>query len=185
MIYTSWFTDLFINEAKKALDRHSGTGGGESLPSTIILEDESGNQIAAMLTDEVVHLTADKDTDIREGTTAITGEGVVTGGKDIPGYYISEGVRKILNGREFSIPLREGRYNYTALQALICPYNTSYDDSVSTDRVAINTNVYPVNSTESISKITKNDEGESIDFGLMNDSGVPYVIRYFTYKEEY
>lgn len=179
-----WFNELFINEAKKALAHHAGIGGsGESLPNTIILEDESGNQIAAMLTDETIYLTADPDTDIRDGKTAITSVGVVEGNKEIPNYHTHEGTRLVPAGSLFAIPNED--YDYTKFQAIICAYNTSLLDSVASKYVVINDNVYATGSTMSIATVFKDSENARIDLGMMNETGHPCVMRYFMYREEY
>lgn len=149
-----------------------------------ILVDENGREIPAVLVDEEVKLTATVN-DIRKGTTAVTDDGVVTGEKEIPAYYVTEGARKITPGSQFLLKIRNGRYAYTRLQALFCVYNTSIDDSVFTDRVVINDSVYPVNSNTAISKITLNDDAEMIMFNVTNTGDNAYILRYFSYKEEY
>jgi hypothetical protein len=178
----NWFKDLFINEAKKALARHSGTGG-ESMPSTIILEDNYGVQVAAMLTNEKVRLTANKDVDIRDGTTAITSEGLVTGNKEIPAYHVTEGTKVIPNNGECKIGIPN--YKYTRLQAIVCSFNTNLSNSVAAEKVVINGKLYPVSSTEVDNIVDIDDETKSIDLGIINTSGKPYLIRYFSYKEIY
>lgn len=156
---------------------------GSDNTQTYILVDEEGNEIPAVLVDEEVTLTANAATDIRIGTTAVTDEGVVTGGKEIPVYHATEGSKLVTNGSKLvlSIP----RYNYTRLQAIICSFNTNMANSVAAEKVAINDCVYPVQSTEVESTITLNDEIGYIDFGITNTSGKPCLIRYFTFKEIY
>lgn len=74
-----WFTKMFISEAKPALQRHSGSGGTvEVIPDTLILVDENGVEVVAVMTDEEVDLTATAN-DIRLGVVAVTDEGIVTG----------------------------------------------------------------------------------------------------------
>lgn len=148
-----------------------------------ILVDENGYEVPAVLVDEPVMLTANATTDIRKGMTAVTDEGVVTGEKEIPSYNTSEGFKGIPNGSKFILPLPN--YEYTKLQAIICPFNTSMSNSVSAERVALNDSVYPVLSTIADSKIIVDGENKRIDFGLTNTSGEMYLIRYFTYKEIY
>lgn len=156
---------------------------GEGLPEMFILEDENGNQMAAVLTDETIELTADKTTDIRKGTTAVTNEGVVQGEKEIPAYHVTEGYKVIQNNSSFILSI--ANYDYTKLQAIFTPFNTSIEDSVAANRVVINDNVYPVQSVESESPVIKSDAYQRIEFGLTNTSGSPCVIRYFSYKEIY
>lgn len=179
-----WFNDLFIEEAKHALNRHNGSGGGSGSgpeDKTFILIDEFGNEIPAVLTDEEVDLTATPN-DIREGVIAVTDDGVVEGTKEIPSYISREGFRVITNGSKFTIPT-DG-YDYTKLQAIFCVYNTSVLDSVSADRVVINDYVYPVHSIVSESIVTKDHENARIDLGITNTSDELYILRYFTFREE-
>lgn len=145
---------------------------------TYILVDENGNEIPAVLTEEEVDLTATAN-DIRLGSIAVTDDGVIEGTKEIPSYYTTEGMVVVMSGKDFTINSLRSRYDFTKLQALFC------SNSVVTDKVCINTNVYPVNSKNVLSTVTVNAIDEIIDFGITNDTTVPYVIRYFTYKEEY
>lgn len=158
--------------------------GGASLAQTYILQDSDGNEIPAVLVESETVFDATAN-DIREGKTAATDIGVVVGEKFIPPYYTSVGCRLIQSGSEFSIPLPKlDAYNYTSLQCIICPHNNSISDSVSAERVVIDNNVYSVNSAIVISAVTKDADEKSVKLGIVNDSGVPYIIRYFTYKEE-
>lgn len=157
-------------------------GGGGSL-KTLIIEDSDGNQFPGVLTGEQVIFTADAATDIREGKTAATEAGIVVGEKVIPAYYAWQGVKVITNNSELKI--QTPAYNYTKFQAIVCSFNTSLANSVAATKVAIENNLYMVQSTTIESTIIKNEETESIDFGIINDSGNNYIIRYFMYKEEY
>ena len=149
---------------------------------TYILVDESGNEVPAVYVDGDVFLTATPN-DIRIGTTAITDHGIVEGEKEIPSYVTSEGYRAIPNGSNFILSIPD--YDYTKLQAIICPYNQSFAGSVAAEKVAIDGSVYPVQSTTAEAVITLNRENGYIDFGITNTSGKPYLIRYFSYKEIY
>lgn len=146
-----------------------------------ILVDENGYEVPAVLVDEPVMLTANATTDIRKGMTAVTDEGVVTGEKEIPAYYTTEGFKVIPNGSKFILPLED--CNYTKLQAIICLFNTSIRNSVAAEKVAIYDNVYPVQSVESESQLVVDAENNGVDFGITNTSGKTCLIRYFTYKE--
>ena len=159
-------------------------GGGGSNDKVYILEDDSGAQYSAYLSDEGVDLTATAN-DIRIGTVALNDDGVVTGEKEIPSYVTSEGQRLVPAGSKFSIPFSDGKHEYTKLQAIICAWNTSMTDSVSTDKVVINDAVYAVQSTVPEYAVTKTSEPDTIYLGFTNSSGIPYLIRYFTYKEVY
>lgn len=157
--------------------------GGKPLIKSYILETEDGKEIPAVLTEQEVVFDATKN-DIRIGKTAATGEGVTVGEKVIPSYHTSEGHRIIKPGKKFDIPLKTlDRYKYTKLQAIICPYNNSLPDSVSAEKVSIDGKVYDVNSTISISIVSTNDSEQSIDLGITNETDIPSVLRFFTYKE--
>lgn len=149
---------------------------------TFILVDEDGNEIPAVLTEEEIPITATPN-DIRKGVTAVTGSGVVTGEKVIPSYYTHEGVRAVPVGSGFVIPIVD--YDYTKLQAIICPFNKNFDDSVSAEKVVINDNVHNVLSTDIITSVTRDESNSQINLGFINDSSKPYILRYFTYKEIY
>lgn len=156
--------------------------GIETTPETIILVDENGHEVAAVLTDEVVQLTATAN-DIRLGTTAVTSDGVIEGTKEIPIYHSTEGAKYVSNGSKFI--LRITNHEYTKLQAIICSFNTSMTDSVAAQKVILGDKVYPVQSVEEESTVTVNTETGYIDFGITNESGKPCLIRYFTFKEIY
>lgn len=156
---------------------------GDAEGQTYLLLDESGNEVLAALVDEDVNLTATED-DIREGATAVTEAGVTTGTKVIPSYHTEEGQQLIRSGRVYEIR-REDLYDFTKFQAIICPYNGSIANSVAAEKVAIEENVYNVNSTDVLAVITRDDKNKSINLGITNDSESLYVLRYFTYKEIY
>lgn len=154
--------------------------GGAGLAQTYILEDDDGNQIVGVLSDEPVVLDATAN-DIRTGKKAATDFGVTTGTKDIPSYYMHEGVRAVPSGSDFIIPISD--YDYTKLQAIICPFNSSFDDSVSAEKVSINDNVYEVLSAEPLASVLKDESNARVDLGITNDSDISYIIRYFMFKE--
>lgn len=143
---------------------------------TYILVDENGNEYPAVLVDEEVELTATTN-DIRIGTIAVTGQGVVVGEKEIPSYHSSEGTKLVLNGDRFILPMPN--YEYTKLQAIFCT------DSVSALKVAINNKVYSVQSNVAEANITVNSVDGYVDFGIANETGKPCLIRYFSLKEIY
>ena len=180
----SWFTKLFINEAKPALDRHSGSGWGEDDTQAYILVDEDGNEYPAVLVSEETVFDATAN-DIREGKTAATEDGVTVGTKEIPAYITTEGTKIVTAGGQMSIRLGDGKHAYTKLLAVICDYNTNLSDSVAVSKSCINGNIYPVSSTDVLSTVTADDTTQSIDFGIKNDSESLVIIRYITYKEEY
>jgi hypothetical protein len=151
--------------------------------NTYILVDENGNEIPAVLVDEPVMLTANATTDIRKGMTAVTDEGVVIGEKEIPAYHTTEGHRLIPNGSSLTIYV--GDYDYTKFQAIICPFIGSIANSVSADKVVIDGLLYPVLSSSADSKLSIDHANKAIHFGVVNTSGTPCLIRYFSYKEIY
>lgn len=157
----------------------------ESMPETIILTDEAGNEVTAILTEEEVTLTATPN-DIRLGTTAVTGAGVVEGEKVIPTYHTYEGNRAIPAGSNCTIYLPDlDTYDYTKLQVIICPFNSSVAGSVSAEQVCIEDHIYNVKSTTPIADVSKNSETKMIELGITNNSGTLLILRYFTYKEIY
>ena len=150
---------------------------------TIILVDECGNDIPAVLVDEEVDITATEN-DIRLGTTAITDKGVVEGMKVIPSYHTTEGEKLISSGKPLIIKMYSDNCQFTKLYAFVCNFNTTMTDSVSTEMVVINNIVYMTNSTEPLSTVTVDKETQTIELGIINTSKTPYVIRFMTYKEE-
>lgn len=178
-----WFTELFINEVKPALEHHSGLGGGSgSDDKMFILLDENGTEYPAVVVNEETVFDATAN-DIREGKTAATEDGVTVGTKDIPAYHTTEGAKVTTAGSNFVLPITN--YDYTKLQAAFCPFNTSLENSVAADRIALNDSVYPVQSTIPESSITIDHENSRVDFGITNNYGKLCLIRYITYKEIY
>lgn len=150
-----------------------------------LLEDDDGNQMYATLVgDEPVDITATEN-DIRLGSTAVTADGLIVGEKEIPAYHTTEGVQGIAAGKEFRVKIKnKDRYNYTKMQAIICPFNSSASKSVAAEKVCINDNIYAANDITSIAAVTLDHDNKEIVFGITNDTNKNYVIRYFSYKEE-
>ena len=157
-------------------------GSYSQIGKTFVIQDDDGNEVMAVVTDQEQIFTA-TDNDVRLGMTYASDAGVSTGTKESPIYHSTEGYKIVTNGSKFILPIPH--YDYTKLQALFCSYNTSFANSVATDRVAVNNGVYPVQSSEAESAITLNTDNGYIDFGITNTSGKPYLIRYFTFKEIY
>lgn len=160
-------------------------GGGTGAPKTCLFRTENGEEMMVVLVDSEVVLTASKN-DIREGKTAATANGVVTGDKIIPAYHTTCGFRIITAGNPLTLLNTDSRidsYDYTKLQAIVCAFNIDIDNSVSAEQVCIDDKVYPVHSSESISTVTKNHDTKNIDFGITNDTEDRQIIRYFMYKE--
>lgn len=155
------------------------------IPKSYIFVDEDGNEVAGTLVSEETVFDATPN-DVREGKVFATESGVKTGEKVIPAYHTTEGYQIITNGSEFKVPLTKlDTYDFTKLQVIICPYNSSIAGSVAAEKVAINEGVYAVNSTELLATVTKDGKNKSINLGITNNSGSLYVLRYFTYKEIY
>lgn len=158
--------------------------GGASPLKTLILEDPSGLEITGVVTENEQVFNATPN-DVRTGCVCVTGDGIITGTKDIPAYRTRRGYRVIKNNSNFIISLPEyDAYDYTQLQCIIAPFNTNIENSVLVDKVVLNDNVFAIGSVESVSSVTKNIETKSIDFGITNTSGKDYIIYFFTYKEE-
>ena len=148
---------------------------------TYILQFKDGSEYVGVVVGEKTVFTATEN-DIRLGKTAATEEGITVGKKVIPSYHTTEGVKLVEAGERFTIELEDmDRYDYTKLQAIICSYDSQ--GSVSAEFVCIENKVYQVLSSVAVSSVTINSETKSIDLGFINASGVPRLIRYFTYKE--
>lgn len=159
--------------------------GGTAPIKTLTIVDSDGLEMTGVVVDSHVVFTANAATDIREGKVAATDAGVVTGTKVIPSYHTSEGFRVIPSGTEYYIPFYDnfGYYDYTKLQAIICAFNTSLENSVSSEKVVLNDNVYEVKTTEVLSVVTKNSAEKKVMLGITNENDKPQILRYFTYKE--
>ena len=155
----------------------------EDTTQTFLLVDEAGNEIPAVFVDEEVEITATPN-DIRLGTTAITGDGVVVGEKEIPAYTMTEGTSLVLPGKKLQINLYSDVCNYTKLQAIICAWNTNMYNSVSAEHVVIDDKLYDVRSAEVRSVISVDNSTQSINLGIVNNSNNRVLIRYITYKED-
>lgn len=164
--------------------RDFGAGGGGTEETAYILEDETGHQVYAALVSEETIVDATPN-DIRAGVTAITESGITVGEKEIPAYHVTEGVELVIAGREFRIRIPErDRYQYTKLQAILCPFNSTPDKSVSADKVCINDNIYAAGETISLATVTLDHDTKEVVLGIVNDTDSIFVIRYFSYKEE-
>ena len=159
--------------------------GGALNAKTYQLECNGGTaEIMAVVVDEETIFDADVN-DVRAGKVFATNNGVKAGTRNIPAYNTCEGYRIIAPNEEFKIVLSASDlYDYTKLQCIICPFNTSISDSVAADRVVIDGNLYEVNSSTVLSEVTKDAAEKAIKLGITNDSSSSYIIRLFTYKEE-
>lgn len=150
---------------------------------TYVLVDDDGNEVPAVFVEAETVLTATPN-DIRIGTVAVTDNGVEEGSKDIPAYYVSEGYRLITKGSAFET-VSFDKYDFTKLQVILCPWAGSMSKSTAADKVVIEESVYSVNSSTAIATVIRDDDKQTINLGITNDSDSLYVMRYFTYKEEY
>ena len=157
----------------------------EKLGRTVILECEDGTEVVGVIVDSEKVFTADEN-DIRQGKIAATDKGVTTGTKVIPSYHTFQGTRFVPAGTTFYIPLPEqDGYDFTELQALMCQYGGTLAGSVVTEKVSIGGVVYPVASAEALATVEKDAENKAIQFGITNNANLPFILRYFTYKEIY
>lgn len=160
-------------------------GSYSQIGKTFILVDEDGNEIAGVVVDQDTVFTAG-DNDVREGMVYAGDDGVSIGTKNIPAYHTYEGAKVIPAGNTLSLINLDSHidiYDYTKMQAIICGFNSTMANSVSAQKIAIADNVYNVQSVDVISIIVKNHDTKTIEFGLINDTGLPLIIRYFMYKE--
>ena len=108
--------------------------GGFGMPKLIELTDENGNTLIGTVTDSAISLDATRD-DVKIGKTFASSEGILEGKNTIT-YRTRMGYRIIQPGENFSIPMSDyNQYDYTQLQCIIAPYNTSFADSVAADKI--------------------------------------------------
>lgn len=160
-------------------------GSYSQIGKTFILQDENGNELVGVVTDNAQVFDA-IDTDVRTGKKYVSDLGMGVGINDIPAYHTFQGTRVISAGKPLTLPNLDSKidnYDYTKMQAIICGFNTNLVNSVSAEHVCIDDNVYLVQSVESLSEIVKNHETKIIDFGITNESTKMKIIRYFMYKE--
>ena len=159
-------------------------GSYSQIGKTFIITDENGVELTGVIVGQETVFDA-TDNDVREGKIYASDGGVSTGTKNIPSYNTTEGFKLIPAGSDFVLPLYDGMHEYTKLQAIFCPYNTSLANSVAAEKVAIANSVYPVQSFTAESTISVTNNPNTIDFGITNTSEIPWLLRYFTYKEVY
>lgn len=160
-------------------------GSYSQMGKTFIFMDEDGNEITGVVVDQETVFTAG-DNDVREGLVYAGDDGVSTGTKNIPAYRTEQGVCMIFDGDDFIIDdiSKYNMYDYTQLQCIIAPFESSIRESVASDKIVLNDNVYLTNSTESLALVSKDEKNQCISLNIVNDSGVDYVIYFFTYREE-
>ena len=158
--------------------------GGFGQPKTIILTDETGNELGVGVVTDSVKVFDATPNDVRINKNFVSDEGALTGENTIT-YRTEQGYWLIMPGEDFVLPLnRYNQYNYTELQCMFALFNTSFEDSTAVDKVVLQNGVFAVNSTEKISSVTKDDVTKSINFNISNTSENIYLIYYFTYCQE-
>jgi len=157
--------------------------GGAAPLRTLILTDESGNELVGVVTENAQVFNA-TPADVRINKTFVSDNGIETGENTIT-YRTWQGTKLILSGQEFSIPLDlYDQYNYTKLQCIVTKYSSNADDRMAATKIILNDGVYNVGSSVMLAEVTKNASTKSIDFNITNDTNDIYMIHYFTYKEE-
>lgn len=159
--------------------------GGALNAKTFMLEVNGGKtEIAATVVGEETIFDATEN-DVRKGMTFASSNGVKIGQKNIPAYETCEGAKIIKANEDYKIILDNfDLYDYTKLQCIICPYNNSISESVSAEKIVLDDHVFSVNSTTVLATVTKDTINKAINLGITNSSSIPYVIRFFTYKED-
>lgn len=160
-------------------------GGGAAPLKTLILEDESGNEVIGVVTGSEVIFTA-TDNDVRKDMIYASDNGVSIGTKVIPAYHTFAGTKVIAKGKTVTISTLNTDvdvYDYTKLQTLICLFNTNISNSVAAEKISVDDSVYNVKSTEAIATIVKDHDTKTINLNITNDSDKNWILRYFGYKE--
>lgn len=170
---------MTLDEMAESIENMTGDGGPMQ---TFILVDEDGHEMQAFLTEEEVELNATPN-DIRIGMTAVTDTGVTVGEKEIPGYRTAEGKKIVKSGKALEINMYSDECEYDKLLVLVCEYNTTLSNSVSTTMVVIDNAIYETGSTVPLAEVTVDLESQSINLGLANNTGKNLVIRYMSIKE--
>lgn len=159
-------------------------GSYSQLGKTLILLDDEGNELTGIVVDQETVFTAG-DNDVREGMVYASDNGVSEGTKTIPEYETVTGSKMIFPGDRFVVALPEKKsYDYTVFQCMISLINLDdIDNSVNTSMISFNNGVFPVNSTNKISDVSKDFNEQLIDLNISNDTDNYYFIHYFTYRK--
>lgn len=160
-------------------------GSYSQLGRTLTIVDENGEELIGVIVDQETKFTA-CDNDVRKGMIYAGDDGVSTGTKDIPIYRTRAGVHTIMPNSKFAIPIPEyNGYDYTTFQCMIALVDFSdINNSVSTSMISIKDYVYEVNSTTKLANVSKNQDTQSIDLNINNNSNNYFLIYYFTYRQE-
>ena len=155
--------------------------GGSAPLKTVILTDESGNEIATGVVVEQETVFTATDNDVREGMVYAGDSGVSTGSKIIPSYHTSYGYKLVPSGSEVRISIPE--YDYTYLMVSVAIYNTSRDQSVITTYTSIDNGMYNVGNNIKIADISVDYDNEQIVLGITVDE--KSIVRYLVTREEF
>lgn len=135
--------------------------GGFCNPQTYILTDGNGKEITGVLVENVTVFDATTD-DVRLGKTYAADEGVKVGTNDIPAYHTTTGVYYVPANSELKIVMTNGdRCDYTELQAMVMPYNSSVNDSNAVNKDSAD----PQDGEAMTSKLTLYARAKSITVG--------------------
>ena len=174
-----------VSEPTESQTIYGNAIGCVGMAQTYVFEDEEGNEVYGVIVQSETELTATEN-DIRLGKLAVTGIGLTNGHKEIPSYNTSEGIAVIPVNGDYSIKLPVVKnYDYTKLQVIACLFSGSLSNSVAAEKVVIEDNVYAVGNSTKLASVFKNSDTQTIEMGVVNTSGVPILLRYFTYKEIY
>ena len=147
---------------------------------TVIIEDADGNELTGVVTgDEVVFTATDKQ--VADGFVYAGDNGVSTGSREFLSYRTTRGYKLVDIGDIYTLQLSDNdQYQYTQLQCLISPLSNPYMVTMS----VLDNGVYSVSDGSKLSDVTIDISTKSINLNISNTSNEPYVIYYFTYKQE-
>lgn len=158
--------------------------GGFGQPKTIILTDETGNELGVgVVTDSAKVFDAGVN-DVIVGKTFASDEGVQIG-ENTKTYRVEMSTWLVFPNESCSIPLGNyDRYDYTGFQGIIVLHSSDYSSKAKTIGITIGDSVFSTETSEKWADITKDSTNKSIDLNIVNNSDEVYSIRYFTYRQE-
>lgn len=147
---------------------------------TVIIEDADGNEMTGVVTGEEVVFTA-TDKQVADGFVYAGDNGVSTGSREFLSYRTTRGYKLVDIGDIYTIQLSDNdQYQYTQLQCLISPLSNPHMVTMS----VLDNGVYSVSDGSKLSDVTIDISTKSINLNISNTSNEPYVIYYFTYRQE-
>ena len=147
---------------------------------TVIIEDTDGNELTGVVTGEEVVFTA-TDKQVADGFVYAGDNGVSTGSREFLSYRTTRGYKLVDIGDSYTLQLSDNdQYQYTQLQCLISPLSNPYMVTMS----VLDNGVYSVSDGSKLSDVTIDISTKSINLNISNTSNEPYVIYYFTYRQE-